>query len=163
MQVPTEMEKQGRCSLCGKGLLKPCRIDKTFEYGDEDTNLITVSARDVPVEVCEACGEIYSGPDAARVEHEAICRALGLLPPSEIRRIREQFGPSQEEFAELTGIGVATISRWERGRMLQNKAMDRYLRLLDHYPDNRRRLESLNGPVETELPPGRRIMAPDSA
>lgn len=161
MKALAEMEKQRRCSVCGKGFLTPRRIDKTFEYGDEDTNLITVTAHDVPVQVCEACGETYSGPEAARLEHEAICRALGLLTPIEIRRIREKSGPSQEEFAELIGISVATLSRWEQGRLVQNKALDRYLRLLDGYPDNRVRLKALNGSVEAEpptLPGPRRVI-----
>jgi transcriptional regulator with XRE-family HTH domain len=38
--------------------------------------------------------------------------------------------------AELTGIGKATISRWERGRMLPSRGMARYLGLLDHNPTN---------------------------
>ena len=47
--------------------------------------------------------------------------------------------------AESSGkaIGVATISRWERGRLLQNRAMDNYLRLLAQSSDNIRFLEGL--------------------
>lgn len=90
-----------------------------------------VEVHDVPVEVCPKCSEKYFGPAAARVQHAAVCRALGLLTPPEIQAIRERLGPTQAEFARLTGIGEATISRWERGRILPNRAMDRYLRLLD--------------------------------
>src|SRR5207249_4533721 len=66
-----------------------------------------------------------------RLHHEAICKTFGFLTPQEIRDLREKkLRMTQEEFAQLTGIGVATISRWERGRLVQNRAMDKYLRLL---------------------------------
>jgi putative zinc finger/helix-turn-helix YgiT family protein len=96
--------------------------------GDGDP--IRVEVANIPIERCIACGEEFTGPKAAQVKHEAICRALGLLVPDEIRRLRERLGLTQAEFSRLTGIGEATVSRWERGRLLQNRAMDRYLRLL---------------------------------
>ena len=92
--------------------------------------------------------ERYFGPAAARVQHAAVCRALGLLTPEEIQAIRERFGPTQAEFARLTGIGEAIISRWERGRILPNRAMDRYLRLLDHNRANVTLLKSFVTPGE---------------
>jgi putative zinc finger/helix-turn-helix YgiT family protein len=121
------------CPVCGRGVLEDRRIEDSFEFRTED-GLIQVHANDVPVRVCPACGETLSGPEAARVHHAAICRALGLLVPEEIRGIREKLGMTQAELARLTGIGEATISRWERGRLLQNRGNDRYLRLLANAP-----------------------------
>ena len=34
---------------------------------------------------------------------------------SALKRLREAAGLSQQELASLIGVGVATISRWERG------------------------------------------------
>jgi transcriptional regulator with XRE-family HTH domain len=73
---------------------------------------------------------IASGPAAAKVRHEAVCRAAGLLTPSEIKALRERFGWSQQDLAELTGMGIATISRWERGRLLQNRSNNKFLQAL---------------------------------
>jgi putative zinc finger/helix-turn-helix YgiT family protein len=134
--------KQIVCPVCGKGVLESRVITERFDYGDGEEK-VSVVAENVPVRVCTHCHETFSGPDAARIRHLAICRALGLLTPDEIRAIRERLGLSQVEFAKLTDIGEATISRWERGRLLQNKAMDRYLRLLDRNPDNVRILNEL--------------------
>jgi transcriptional regulator with XRE-family HTH domain len=39
---------------------------------------------------------------------------------------------SRLQFARLTRIGVATLSRWERGITLPNPANDQFLRLLRH-------------------------------
>ncbi len=122
-----------RCPVCGKGRLEPRIITDRFPYGGKKQ--ITIVAENVPVEICTYCQEKFSGPEAGLIRHRAICRALGLLTPEEIIAIRERRRLSQAAFAELTDIGEATISRWERGRLLQNKAMDRYLRLLDLHSD----------------------------
>jgi putative zinc finger/helix-turn-helix YgiT family protein len=116
----------GRCSMCGHSPLEPKLIDKTFEYGEDDDAFI-VTAHQVPVEVCPNCGEYCSGPAAARVEHDAICQALGLMTPTEIKALREQLGWSQQYLADLTGLGIATVSRWERGRLLQSRSNNKVL------------------------------------
>lgn len=129
-----------RCPSCGRAKLTPRIITDRFEYVG-DRGPLVVEAPDVPVQVCEACGETFSGPEAAHIRHEAICRALKLLTPDEIKAIRERLGKTQQEFAELTGIGEATISRWERGRLLQNRANDNFLRLIASNPANLKLLQ----------------------
>lgn len=136
MQAEERVDEARRCPTCGQPTLQPRQIDDEFEYGPEGER-ITIVAHAVPVQVCQNpdCGETLYGPEAARVRHRAICAAMGLLTPEQIKGLRERLGPSQEEFAGLTGIGVATLSRWERGRLLQTRALDRYLRLLDALPE----------------------------
>src|SRR5437867_3036836 len=95
-----------------------------FDLGDQT---VKVRADNVPVQQCDQCGEVMSGPAAATVRHEAICRAAGLLTPAEIKAIREQFGWSQQYLADLTGLRIATVSRWERGRLLQNRSNNKVL------------------------------------
>ena len=109
-------------------------IDEVFDYGLDDER-IEVAAKGVPVMVCAACGEVFYGPEAEQSYHRAICAALGLLTPEEIKGVRERLGMTQEAFAKLTGIGVATLSRWERGQMMQSRAMDRYLKLISRLPE----------------------------
>jgi putative zinc finger/helix-turn-helix YgiT family protein len=151
-----QAEPAARCPTCGQGWLRNRIIDERFDFEDDGVKHPVV-ARNLPVRECDnpECGERLSGPEAARIReeaigraldeylrrpdptpeaarlrHEAVCRARGLLTPREIRRIREQIASSPEEFWRLTGIGVATVGRWERGGLLQNRSMDRYLRLL---------------------------------
>lgn len=38
-----------------------------------------------------------------------------------IRRIRQQLGMTQEEFAHALGITVGTVNRWENGRFRPSK------------------------------------------
>jgi HTH-type transcriptional regulator/antitoxin MqsA len=149
--VDTEPITEGRirCPVCGQGHLERRVITDRFEY-EGGKKKVTVVAENVPVRVCTHCQETFSGPDAGLIRNRAICRALGLLTPEEIGAIRERLGLSQAEFAKLTGIGEATVSRWERGRLLQNKAMDRYVRLLAANPDN---VRLLGKPTETGTAP----------
>jgi DNA-binding transcriptional regulator YiaG len=95
-----------------------------------------------------------SGPAAAKVRHEALCRATGLLTPAEIKAIREQFGWSQEHLADLTDFGVATISRWERGRLLQNRSNNKFLQAIRDCSPFREYLEGLLAPKTGNEGPG---------
>lgn len=151
-------EPEWRCPTCNVGRLHDKVITDRFEY-EVDGKTQTVVAENVPVRECDnaACGERLSGPEAGRIRHEAICRAFGLLTPREIQAIRERLGPSQERFAQLTGIGIATISRWERGRLLQNRAYDNLLRLVARSEENIRFLEGLSGPQPLPDPARDRI------
>src|SRR4051812_2013872 len=129
MSMTTPPSRGPKCPECEHGHLVPFTRDEEFDYdlGDET---IKVIARDVPVERCNSCGTIASGPAAARVRHEAVCRAAGLLTPSEIKALREKFGWSQQHLADLTDFGIATISRWERGRLLPNRSNNKVLQAI---------------------------------
>ncbi len=137
-RIPTGIQ----CPECRLGqLVAMIQTEEfVFDLGDE---VVKVRALDVPVEKCDRCGEELSGPAAAKVRHEAICRAAGLLTPSEIKNLRERFGWLQQYLADLTDFGVATISRWERGRLLQNRSANKVLLALRDCPPFREYLQGL--------------------
>jgi len=167
MMQADQSQNEGRCcSTCGQQTLQFRKIEDEFDYGPDDER-IKIIAHAVPVLICQNpdCGETLFGPEAARVRHEAICLALGLLTPNQIKTIRERLAHSQADFARLTGFGVATLSRWERGRLLQTQAFDRYLRILDALPEAVRVLEQLGNHQHTltERFPGRVFSSKDLA
>ena len=143
-------QKIRRCPICGHSPLKPTLVERTFEFGTEEQEPVTIHAHDVPIEVCDNCGESYSGPETARAEHEAICRELGLPTPAEIVSLRERLHLSQDKFAELTGINQGTLSNWECGRSLPNRAMARYLQLLDALPETIQVLTKTSAQLRTD-------------
>ena len=153
MQAKSQVGTSRRCPTCNVGQMHPMIVTERFPYEDDGTE-VTVVAENVPIERCDnpECGEQLSGPEAARIRHEAICRALGLLTPAEILAVRERLNLTQAEFARLTRLGEATISRWERGRLLQNPAMDRYLRLIAHNEENVIFLRRLQEPPQEREP-----------
>ena len=38
------------------------------------------------------------------------------FPESEVKKLRDNYGLSQDKFASLVGISVATLRNWEQGR-----------------------------------------------
>lgn len=82
--------------------------------------------------VCPKCGHVALHAsqidafttklaDAFRVKH-------GLLTSQEIRFIRNRLGMSQEDFAKYLNVGVASVKRWELGKV-QDKSSDELIRL----------------------------------
>ena len=144
MQQEKQVKKQRRCPACGQGRLVAKTVTDRFLH-EEDGVKKPVAVEDVPLEKCTKCAEVFRGPAAARLHHEAVCKAFAFLTPREIAELRDKvLKLTQEEFSRLTGIGLATISRWECGRLVQNRAMDRYLRLLKDNPASVRYLKSLS-------------------
>lgn len=143
--VRAKTRMRSPCPVCGEAELQAQVRTEQFDY-ESDGQKVQVVAEKVPVLICPACDETFSGPEAGRIRDEAICRALGLLTPTEIRSLRDRLGLSQMDFARFTGIGEASISRWERGQLIQNRAMDRYLRLLMVDPGNFTHLKRLSDP-----------------
>ncbi len=126
------------------------RIDtETFTYGVE-SEAVELKAT-VPVFKCQDCAFEWLDHLAERAKHDAVCRHLCLLTPSEVTSIREKYGLSKAKFSKITGLGVTTIARWERGILIQNEGNDALLRLLAH-PENLERLNSLRRRPEHQDP-----------
>jgi putative zinc finger/helix-turn-helix YgiT family protein len=105
--------------------------NQSFTYGAGD-QAVELSVR-VPVWTCEVCGDQYTDSVAEEIRHAAVCRHLGRLTPDKIIRLRKTYELSQSEFADLTGIGIASIKRWEAGNQIQSESFDKFMRLLyDH-------------------------------
>ena len=60
-------------------------------------------------------------------------RAFPVNPP-EIRAMRERYGLTQERFATLMGISVATLRNWEQGRRHPEGSAQVLLRVVARYP-----------------------------
>jgi putative zinc finger/helix-turn-helix YgiT family protein len=114
---------------------------QVFSYGKgKDAAELTC---EVPVYRCNHCGCEWTGSEAEDARQRAVCRYLGRLTPDEVRGVREAVGLSQAEFSRITGLGEASLSRWETGAQVQNTASDRLLRLLQADRQNLRRLEQI--------------------
>ena len=115
------------CDECGHQVTTTWH-DHQFVYGSGDA-AAEIGVR-LPVRRCDCCDFGYLDEEGERLKHEAVCRHLGVLTPQEIRDIRARLGLSRAGLAELTGIGEASLSRWENGIKIQTLAYDRCLRLL---------------------------------
>ena len=140
-----------RCANCGKANVSTSMETDRFTHGvGVDAAELSVV---VPVRTCAECGTQFTDEEAEKLRHDAVCRHLGRLTPSEVRDIRMGYGMRRAEFAHVTKLGEATLARWESGSTLPNAAYDRYLRLL-RLPENLARLPDAPTRVaETPLPP----------
>jgi putative zinc finger/helix-turn-helix YgiT family protein len=127
------------CPGCGSTNVGTSQEDFTFPYGI-GKNEVELSV-EIPVRKCLDCGFSFRDSAADDVCHEAVCRHLGVMTPSQIKSLRNYYNLTQAQFSEITRLGEATLSRWERGVLIQNQAYDNYLRLLQ-LPLNFERIRS---------------------
>ncbi len=115
------------CPLCDSSSVETTLHDHEFEYGS-GKSAVTLRV-ELPVRRCMDCEFEFIDDEGERLRHEAVCRHLGVLTPAEVREIRESYGMTRAAFSEATGLGEATLGRWESGALIQNRANDLYLRL----------------------------------
>lgn len=117
------------CAQCGAGGISTTRHGHEFVYGSGDS---AVGLKvEIPIRHCTACDFHFMDSEAEEIKHRAVCRHFGVLPPEAIVNIRKKHGLSRAAFAQVTGLGEASLSRWEKGINIQNPANDRYIRLLE--------------------------------
>ncbi len=135
------------CPVCGNEAAQLSYEIESFPYGVGEDQVM-LSAR-VPVIRCDACDTQVTDEAGEELRHAAICRYLGRLSPAEIRAIREQYALSQQDWAKRARLGLASVKRWEAGNLIQNEAMDSYLRLLA-VPANFAKISSLSAPHKAD-------------
>jgi putative zinc finger/helix-turn-helix YgiT family protein len=94
---------------------------------DGRTYVVEIPALSVPR--CANCEAISIDDQADREISAAFRREARLLTPEEIRNGRDRLALTQMQFANLLGVGEATVSRWETGAQIQQRALDRFLRV----------------------------------
>jgi putative transcriptional regulator len=57
------------------------------------------------------------------------------FPETEVRSLRQQFGLSQDKFAHLVGISVATLRNWEQGRRKPEGPARVLLKVASRHPE----------------------------
>lgn len=144
----------GTCPQCDSVSVTTTWHHDVFDYGSGES-AVKLHV-DLPVRRCASCDFEFLDHEGHWLRHEAVCRHLGVLSPDEVRGIRNRYEMKRSEFAQVTGLGEATLNRWENGTLVQNRANDRYLRLLA-MPEVMSRLTQLLAPdsVSSQAPASR--------
>jgi len=124
------------CGNCHQREVRMAVVPYALQVEYEGTT-IEVVIPDLETPCCEQCGTIMLDDRANRRITEEIRRHFGLLTPEQIRRNRESIGQSREQLAAHLGLSESTLTRWESGGQLQQRAMDRLLRLYFVSPEAR--------------------------
>jgi putative zinc finger/helix-turn-helix YgiT family protein len=114
----------------------PAEGDYTAEVV-HDGRSYTVTVPALRLFRCRNCGEAVLDTEANEQISRAFRRQAGLLTPEEIRQKREALGLKQKELAERLGVAKETLSRWETGGQVQQRSLDRLLRLYFALPEVR--------------------------
>lgn len=93
---------------------------------------------DLLMRVCSECGNRALDRESSDRITVALRQAAGLLSPERIRSNRTKLQLTQKELAEHLGIAEATLSRWETGSQIQQRAFDQVLRLFFEVPEARK-------------------------
>ncbi len=123
-----------QCPLCGNQTLE----HKHGEYRFEPPQNVpggTMIIANATWDACTRCGEEILPDELTRAIEAERYRRLGLLPPLEIRQVRQKTGLSAVDMANLLGVGEKSYTRWENGRSIQNRSNDTLIRLLDKNAD----------------------------
>ncbi len=91
---------------------------------------------------CENCGQVFPDAEANQQISKAFRFHAKLLTPQAIRSGRDALGMTQRELAALLGVAEATLSRWETGAQIQQRSLDKLLRLCFGCPQVRDSLAS---------------------
>ena len=140
----TQTPKQ-KCPSCNDDRVLRSIQDYEYVYGVGEAAVRIWL--EIPVYSCTQCQIQFTNWETEEIEKQALCKHFGVLNPNEIKQIRKKYAMSRSEFSQLTGIGEASLSRWEKGINIQNIANDRYLRLLND-PATFRLLESIHSKIE---------------
>jgi putative zinc finger/helix-turn-helix YgiT family protein len=139
-----------RCINCDEADLDVGRVELTGQVRGES---YTVALDGL---VCPKCGyttiEGTAMPEFGRLLADQYRAAHGLLTSTDIRNRRNQMQMSQLEFANFLGVGVASVKRWELGK-IQEKRMDDLIR-------SKTQANAMN--VGMQLPPVRVLNLLDS-
>jgi putative zinc finger/helix-turn-helix YgiT family protein len=100
---------------------------------------------------CDACHNRVLTDAAFAAVMDKLRAEAGLLTPAEIREKRKGLGLTQEQLASDLKIAKETVSRWETGGQIQQRAMDSLLRLYFDLPAVREYLTQSQGAPSTTL------------
>lgn len=125
-----------KCGYCRERAVKPA-VSAYATEAEHDGRTYTVSVSDLKAPRCEKCGELVLDGSANRQISDALRRQIQLLSSEQIRQNREALGLTQKQLASQLRIAEATLSRWESGGQIQQRALDTLLRLYFSFADVR--------------------------
>lgn len=135
-----------KCGNCRQRAMEIATIPYDIQI-DHDGRKYQVHIPALTVPKCGHCGEISIDTEADKQIDEAFHREADLWTGEQIRNARTRLSLNQQQLADALGIAVSTLSRWETGAQIQQRALDKFLRSFFALPILRSHLECLSASV----------------
>lgn len=119
-----------KCPECGEKTIKPACEPRYATVMRHDGRDYPVAVKNLDLWKCEKCGLVQLPEPADAILQAALRKKAGLMSPEMIRGTREKLKLTQKELADELQVAESTLSRWESGMQIQQRAMDQYLRLV---------------------------------
>lgn len=134
----TSAPRPRKCMYCRQNAVYPTVLPTHVVEMEHDERKYSVSLTDFPVLQCRNCHALVLDDSGDERLSEALREQAGLLSPAEIRQKRETLGYTQQQLADYLRMPMFTISRWESGSQIQQRAMDAFLRVFFQLTEARR-------------------------
>jgi len=124
------MNSKQVCSNCGSRDIVVVRGEHEFV----ESGLDNVILMNVEIKKCDKCGEkavsIPNPNQLLKLIGEQIILEPNRLSTGEIKFLRKNICLKIQEFAQITGVHRATVSRWEKGHTRPTASEDRLIRMV---------------------------------
>jgi len=130
--------------VCNEQALKPIEVDYSAEM-EHDGRLYTFTVPNLEILECEACRSRVLPKKAFAAVIDRLRSEAGLLTPMQIRENRKRLGLTQEQLANCLRVAKETVSRWETGGQIQQRAMNDFMRAFFDVPELRTYLALIRG------------------
>jgi putative zinc finger/helix-turn-helix YgiT family protein len=140
-----------KCSNCRQQTVILSAVPYSVKMNHDGREYI-VDIPSLNVPKCSACGNFVLDKEANKQIDRAFRNVARLLTPEAIRSGREALRLTQQELADRLGIAVSTLSRWETGAQIQQRAMNDYLQAYFAVPELRYFLNYLRGVKPVGIP-----------
>ena len=122
------------CPICEIGTLS-----KLVHTGEIQYRGRAVQVDDLEYSLCNKCGAdpvLVEQAKRNQVRFSDTKREIdGLLSSADIRKARRYLGLTQHAASNVFGGGLNAFSKYERGEVIQSKAMDKLIRVSCRYSD----------------------------
>jgi len=125
----TKRRYSPRCAECHQKTMAIATVAYDIKI-DHDGKKYDIHLPALSVPKCSNCGAISIDDAASEQIDIAFHQAANLLTPEQIAKLRDDLKLTQKDLAALMGISDSTLSRWESGTQIQQRAFDCYLRLV---------------------------------
>ena len=118
-----------KCASCLERSVVAATLPTYTDELEHDGRAYTITVSNLDVLKCEKCDNLVIPDHSLDRLTSELRKQAGLLLPGDIRKKRDNLKLTQKALAGYLNVSESTLCRWETGGQIQQRAMDKLLRL----------------------------------